>query len=62
MNAGYYVYIVSNPTKTVLYTGLTNDLVSRLRQHFENRGKKTTFAGRYYCNQLLYFEHHQEVI
>ncbi|WP_019949358.1 GIY-YIG nuclease family protein [Hymenobacter aerophilus] len=61
MNAGYYVYITANPTKTALYTGLTNDLHTRLRQHFENRGTKSTFAGRYSCYQLLYFEHFQDV-
>ncbi|NVO32448.1 GIY-YIG nuclease family protein [Hymenobacter lapidiphilus] len=49
MNAGYYVYITANPTKTVLYTGLTNDLNTRLQQHFENRGTKSSFAGWYYC-------------
>ena len=52
----YFVYITSNPGKTVLYTGVTNDLGNRIFQHFENRGKKKTFAGRYYCYKLIYFE------
>jgi putative endonuclease len=54
----YFVYITTNPGKTVLYVGVTNDLVIRLEQHKENRGKPETFAGRYYCYKLLYFERH----
>ncbi len=54
----YFVYILTNPTKTVLYTGVTNDLGSRLSQHFEQRGLKETFAGRYFCYQLIYWERH----
>ncbi|WP_258103586.1 GIY-YIG nuclease family protein [Marinoscillum sp. MHG1-6] len=52
----YFTYIITNPGKTVLYTGITNDLAQRLTEHFLNRGDKKTFAGRYYCHFLLYFE------
>ncbi|MCJ8164778.1 GIY-YIG nuclease family protein [Pontibacter sp. E15-1] len=52
----YFVYIISNPGKTVLYVGVTNDLAVRSEQHRENRGKPETFAGRYYCYKLLYSE------
>ena len=57
----YYIYIVTNPTKTVLYTGVTNDLELRLNQHFRNRGNPKNFAGKYYCHNLIYFEHHQDI-
>ncbi|MBC3540482.1 GIY-YIG nuclease family protein [Rufibacter sediminis] len=57
----YFVYITSNPTKTVLYVGMTNDLSRRLFEHRENRGKPETFAGRYYCYKLLYYERHSFV-
>jgi putative endonuclease len=57
----YYVYITTNPRKTVLYTGVTNDLKVRLQQHYENRGNKQTFAGRYYCYKLVYFEHYSDI-
>ena len=43
----YYVYITTNPRKTVLYTGVTNDLRVRIKQHYQNRGGKLTFAGKY---------------
>ena len=52
----YFVYIVTNPKKTVLYTGVTNDLADRIQQHYQNRGNNSTFAGKYHCYKLLYFE------
>ena len=57
----YYVYLVTNPGKTVLYTGVTNDLQRRLFEHYQNRGKKTSFAGRYYCYKLVYFEQFTDI-
>ena len=57
----YYVYIVTNPRKTTFYTGVTNDLGTRIDQHYQNRGKWQTFAGRYYCYRLIYFEHHEDI-
>ena len=57
----YYVYITTNPGKKVLYTGVTNDLKLRLQQHYQNRGNKRTFAGRYYCYHLLYFELYSDI-
>jgi len=57
-NSNFYVYIITNPGKTVLYTGVTNDLTRRLSEHYQNRGNKETFAGKYYCHRLLYYESH----
>jgi len=30
----YYVYITTNPARTVLYIGITNNLRTRLAQHY----------------------------
>ncbi|MDZ7900927.1 MAG: GIY-YIG nuclease family protein [Arcicella sp.] len=57
----YFVYIVTNPRKTVLYTGVTNNLQVRMQQHFENRGNPKIFAGKYYCYNLLHFEYYQYI-
>ena len=56
----YAVYIVTNPKRTVLYTGVTNDLTRRLSEHLADvNGPKKTFAGRYFCYYLLYYEWYQ---
>ena len=60
-NHNYYVYITTNPHKTVLYTGLTNDLRRRIIEHFNSRGNKNLFAGKYYCYYLIYFEYFTDV-
>ena len=61
LKGNYFVYITSNPRKTVLYTGVTNDLTIRLKQHFDNRGNPSTFAGKYFCYKLLYYERFSDV-
>ena len=53
---GYCVYIVTNPGKTTLYIGVTNNLPSRLVEHWENRGRSGSFTGRYFCYNLIYYE------
>ena len=52
----YSVYIVTNPQATVLYTGVTNCLCQRLTEHWTSRGKPASFAGKYFCFNLLYYE------
>jgi putative endonuclease len=56
-----FVYITTNPGRTVLYTGVTNDLGPRMQQHYQNRGCRRTFAGRYYCYKLVYYERFSDV-
>ena len=51
-----YVYILTNPTRTVLYIGVTNDLNRRLYEHSSGRGDASKFTGRYQADQLIYFE------
>lgn len=60
-NYNFYVYITTNPNKTTLYAGVTNDLERRMNEHYENRGKPETFAGKYYWYKLVYWEHFQYV-
>ncbi len=49
-----YVYIVTNKNNTVLYTGVTSDLIKRIDQH-KNKAVKG-FATKYNCNKLVYYE------
>lgn len=58
----YYVYITTNPEKTVLYTGVTNDLDRRMEAHLEdNNEARKTFAGKYFCYNLVYYEYYSQI-
>lgn len=50
----YYVYIMSNPRRTVLYIGMTNDLKRRVGEHASHAVHG--FTSTYNCSELLYFE------
>ena len=50
----YYVHILTNPTGSVLYTGVTSDLVRRTWQHREKF--VAGFASRYNATRLVYYE------
>jgi len=56
MRKSFYVYITTNPNRRVLYVGRTNDLQQRIIEHWLSRGKPETFAGKYYCYNLIYYE------
>lgn len=50
----YYVYIMTNKYNTVLYTGVTRDLI---RRTYEHKGKSTkSFTKRYNLTKLVYYE------
>ncbi len=51
----YYIYILSNSSNTVLYTGVTNDLVRRVYEHKQHL-IKSSFTSRYNADKLVYFE------
>jgi putative endonuclease len=55
-NYNFFVYIVTNRDKSVFYIGVTNDLQRRLNEHHENKGNPKTFAGKYHCYYLIYYE------
>src|SRR5215207_9049484 len=57
----YYVYILTNRYKTVLYTGVTNNLQERILQHYQNRNTSDSFAGKYSAYYLLFYESYQDV-
>ncbi len=54
MAKGGSVYIISNPNRTVLYIGVTSDLISRIIQH--KTGEFEGFSKKYQCRDLLYQE------
>lgn len=50
----YFVYIMTNYERTVLYVGVTNNLERRLSEHRESRG--SVFTKRYKLTNLVYYE------
>jgi putative endonuclease len=55
------VYLVTNPNRTTLSLGVTNNISARITEHWENRGQSDTFAGKYFCYNLIYFEAYQYI-
>ena len=54
MNKQYYIYIITNKTNRVLYTGITSDLKKRIYQH-KNKVIEG-FTSKYNVNKLVYYE------
>lgn len=54
MEKQYFVYIITNKSRSVLYTGFTNNLQRRI---YEHKNKLIEgFSSRYNLNQLVYYE------
>ena len=54
MQLGGYVYILTNYTNTVLYTGVTSDLLVRVEEH-RKKIHPSAFTAKYNCYKLVYF-------
>lgn len=54
MKDNYFVYILTTRKNTVLYTGVTSDLMMRVWEHTQGLGG--VFTKRYSVNKLVYFE------
>ena len=58
----YFIYITTNENKTTLYIGVTNDIQKRLSQHyFDSQNQKKSFAGKYNCFYLIYYEGFEDI-
>ena len=56
----YFVYISTNKTHRVLYTGVTNDLINRDDQH-KRKINKNSFTAKYNVNKVVYYEIYGEI-
>ena len=56
----YYVYILTNKNHTVLYTGVTRDLIRRIYEH-KNNADPNGFTAKYKVHKLVYFEETSDV-
>ena len=57
--SSYSVYIISNFTRTVLYTGVTNNIERRVWEH--RNGEGGAFTKKYNCHYLLFYEDYADV-
>ena len=53
-----FVYIITNKYKTVVYTGVTSNLLQRILEH-KNKKYPMSFTARYNVNILVYYEQFQ---
>jgi putative endonuclease len=51
----YYVYILTNKYHSVLYIGVTNNLIRRLFEHRSGKNEYS-FSNQYNLHKLIYFE------
>ena len=55
----YYVYMLTNKTNKVLYTGVTNNLKRRIYEH--KNGLVDGFTKKYNVHKLVYFDYTTDV-
>ncbi len=55
----YYVYMMTNVSRVVLYTGVTNDLERRVWEH--QHGGSKGFTKTYRVTHLVYHETYNQV-
>ncbi len=55
----YYVYMMTNQSHRSLYTGVTNSLGKRIREH--QIGIGSTYTKKYKVTKLVYFEHYFDI-
>ena len=56
----YYVYMLTNKNKNVLYTGVTNDLVRRVYEH-KHHLAEDSFTAKYKTTELVCFEYTSDI-
>ncbi len=54
-----YIYILSNEQRTVLYTGVTSNLLERIFKH--KTGEGCAFSNKYRTHFIVYYEVHQSI-
>ena len=59
MYKSFYVYIATNKINSVLYTGVTNNLINRM---YQDKNKMVAgFTTQYRINKLVYYEVYEDI-
>ena len=59
MNKQAYVYLMTNKSNKVIYTGVISDLIKRI---YEHKSKLIGgFTKKYNVNKLVYYEIHDDI-
>ena len=54
-----YIYFMANKNNTVIYIGVTSNLLERVQQHKTKVYKG--FTSKYNCDKLVYFEEFEDI-
>lgn len=54
MQLHFYIYILANWNRKIIYVGVTNNISRRLNEHIP--GKIAGFTKKYNCKNLVYYE------
>ncbi|MES2328271.1 MAG: GIY-YIG nuclease family protein [Bacteroidota bacterium] len=60
MQKGGFIYILTNPLHSVLYTGVTSDLISRMQQHLW-KYYPDSFTAKYNVTILVYYQFYSTI-
>lgn len=55
----WYVYIITNKPKGVIYIGVTDNLDERVKEH-KFKVYPKSFTSKYNCDKLVYFEEFED--
>ena len=59
MIKNFYIYFMSNYSRTTFYIGVTNNLARRVAEH--NKGIGSQFVRKYKLVDLVYYEHFSDI-
>lgn len=60
MSRIYHVYLMTNFTNTVIYIGVTNNLMRRVFEH-KHKANPYSFSAQYNLKKLVYYEEFDDI-
>jgi putative endonuclease len=60
MSKGGFIYIITNKNNSVLYIGVTSDLLVRIHEH-KTKFYRNSFSAKYNLEKLIYYEVFQTI-